>query len=471
VAFYSAAYNLVNSDTNGSYDVFVKDLQTGTITLISTSTNGTQGSYSVGSSISDDGRYVAFLSNANLVDGDINQSFDVFVKDVQTGIINRISTTGEYYYSSSPFISGNGRYVAFESLANDLVSGDTNQTLDVFVKDMQTGTITLASTAANGTQGNGDSHLSGISSDGRYVAFYSNAKNLVSDYSVSDYNMFVKDMQTGIIKRIGTGASGSVSFSSDGRYIALDTFEFGGFMPTHDVFVNDQGAIGTTVSGSGAIAITQTNSAPTNLTLSTSSLNENVPVNTVVGNFSSTDPDTGNTFTYSLVSGTGSTDNSSFSIINGNQLSINVSPDYETKSSYSVRVRTTDQGGLTYEKALTIGVNNLNDAPILVNNAAIPVNQGTAVTITSALLQTTDQDNTAAQLTYTLTNLPSTGTLKLSGNALAVGGKFTQDDINNSRVTYLQNGSTATSDSFNFTISDATTATTTRISVSTGGKE
>ena len=211
------------------------------------------------------------------------------------------------------------------------------------------------------------------------------------------------------------------------------------------------------------------NQAPTDLSLSATTINENVAINTVVGNFSSTDPDTGNTFTYSLVSGTGSTDNASFSIINGNQLSINASPDYETKSSYSVRVRTTDQGGLTYEKTLTIGVNNLNDAPILVNNAAIPVNQGSVVTITSALLQTTDQDNTAAQLTYTLTTLPSAGTLKLNGNALTVGGKFTQDDINNSRVTYLQNGSNSTSDNFGFTISDTISPTIIRVSNAVNG--
>jgi Ca2+-binding RTX toxin-like protein len=102
------------------------------------------------------------------------------------------------------------------------------------------------------------------------------------------------------------------------------------------------------------------NSAPTNLTLSATTVNKNVAANTVVGTFTTIDSDGGNTFTYSLVAGTGATDNSAFTI-NGNQLQINASPDFETKSSYNIRVRTTDEGGLTFEKALTIGINDLNE--------------------------------------------------------------------------------------------------------------
>ncbi|MFM6010240.1 MAG: choice-of-anchor I family protein, partial [Dolichospermum sp.] len=107
------------------------------------------------------------------------------------------------------------------------------------------------------------------------------------------------------------------------------------------------------------------NQAPTDLSLSATNVNENVVVNTIIGTFSSTDVNTDDTFTYSLVSGTGSIDNSSFTII-GNQLQINVSPDFETKSSYNIRVKTTDNGGLTFEKALTINVNDLNE---IVGNA------------------------------------------------------------------------------------------------------
>jgi hypothetical protein len=106
------------------------------------------------------------------------------------------------------------------------------------------------------------------------------------------------------------------------------------------------------------------NNAPTNISLSATSINENVAGNSTVGTLSSTDPDAGNTFTYTLVSGTGDTDNASFNI-SGNSLRITSSPDYEKKSSYSVRVRTTDQGGLTYEKAFTITINDLAEGVLL----------------------------------------------------------------------------------------------------------
>ncbi|MBS9384243.1 MAG: DUF4347 domain-containing protein [Dolichospermum sp. BR01] len=117
-----------------------------------------------------------------------------------------------------------------------------------------------------------------------------------------------------------------------------------------------------------------TNKTPTNLTLSTSTVAENQIIGTVVGNLTTTDPDTGDTFTYSLVTGDGATDNSLFTITN-NQLKTNSVFDYETKNSYSVRVKTTDQGGLSYEKQLTIGVNDLNEITgnPLINNGRTPI--------------------------------------------------------------------------------------------------
>ncbi|MCX5983875.1 MAG: DUF4347 domain-containing protein [Nostocales cyanobacterium LacPavin_0920_SED1_MAG_38_18] len=102
------------------------------------------------------------------------------------------------------------------------------------------------------------------------------------------------------------------------------------------------------------------NQAPTDLTLSTSTVAENQIIGTVVGNLTTTDPDTANTFTYSLVTGDGATDNSLFSI-NGNQLTTNSVFDFEAKNSYGIRIKTTDQGGLSFEKQLTIGVTDLND--------------------------------------------------------------------------------------------------------------
>ena len=104
-----------------------------------------------------------------------------------------------------------------------------------------------------------------------------------------------------------------------------------------------------------------TNQAPTNITLNNSTIAENQPINTKIGNFTTIDPNTGDTFTYSLVSGTGDTNNNSFIIVGNNELQTKAVFDYETKSSYSIRVKTTDQGGLSFEKQLTIGVTDVND--------------------------------------------------------------------------------------------------------------
>ncbi|MBE9146206.1 calcium-binding protein [Planktothrix mougeotii] len=110
-----------------------------------------------------------------------------------------------------------------------------------------------------------------------------------------------------------------------------------------------------------------TNGAPTALALSSTSINENVDPNSTVGTLTTTDPDTGDTFTYSLVSGTGDTDNTAFTIVD-NQLQIKASPDFETKSSYSIRVKTTDAGGLSFEKELTININDIDEFVSLTPN-------------------------------------------------------------------------------------------------------
>ncbi len=123
----------------------------------------------------------------------------------------------------------------------------------------------------------------------------------------------------------------------------------------------DTAAIGLSSNDLAALANFQFNHAPSDITLSNTSVAENQPSGTAVGTFSTTDPDSGNTFTYSLVSGTGGTDNGSFTIA-GNTLKTAAIFDYETKNSYSSHVRTTDQGGLWYEKVFTISVTDLPEA-------------------------------------------------------------------------------------------------------------
>src|SRR5207249_3225761 len=124
------------------------------------------------------------------------------------------------------------------------------------------------------------------------------------------------------------------------------------------------------------------NTAPTDISLSPSSIPENQPSGMVVGAFSTTDQDTGDTVTYLLGGGTGATDNASFTIT-GNTLKTAASFDFEAKSSYSIRVRSTDAGGLSFEKVFTIGVTNVNEAPtaIALSNSSVAENQpsGTVV--------------------------------------------------------------------------------------------
>jgi hypothetical protein len=136
-------------------------------------------------------------------------------------------------------------------------------------------------------------------------------------------------------------------------YLTLATGAVGAITNDHAVF------------GGASISVSQANAAPTDIAISSSTIAENAGANAVVGTLSTTDPDAGNTFTYTLVSGTGSTDNASFNI-SGNQLRATASLNFEAESSYSVRVRSTDQGGLFTEKSFTITVTDVNEAPWLV---------------------------------------------------------------------------------------------------------
>jgi Tol biopolymer transport system component len=217
VAFESEAENLVPGDTNGRMDIFVHDRQSGETTRVSVSSTGVEADdRSYYASISSDGRYVAFESDAaNLVGGDTNGRMDIFVHDRQTGETTRssVNSTGveadERSYNAS--ISSDGRYVAFESDATNLVTGDTNAARDVFVHDRQTGQTIRASVSSTGVQGNGDSLAPSISSDGRYVTFEAVASNLIQGAN-STGQILVHDQETGetaLVSRDSGGVQGN----------------------------------------------------------------------------------------------------------------------------------------------------------------------------------------------------------------------------------------------------------------------
>ena len=246
LAFLSYASNLVAGDTNGVADIFVKDLATGAVTRASTGSNGFQADgASWNFSFSPDCTRIAFSSSAaNLVAGDTNGVADVFVKDLVTGAVTRVSTDangaeahgGSWAHSFSPdggswaaSFSPDGTRIAFVSSADNLVAGDTNGVDDIFVKDLVTGAVTRVSTDASGLQADGGSSDLSLSPDGTKVAFVSSADNLVAGDTNGVSDVFVKDLATGAVTRVSTLSTGGQAdgycytpvFSPDGTAIAF----------------------------------------------------------------------------------------------------------------------------------------------------------------------------------------------------------------------------------------------------------
>ena len=212
IAFYSSAWNLVPGDLNGRTDVFVWDATSGITTRI---TDGNGNSRTP--AISADGRHVAYLSWAsNLVPEDTDGTDDVFVWDAATGSTARIT---DGYGHDAPAISADGRYIAYAADSSNLVSGDTNGVTDVFVWDAATGSTTRI------TDGNGDSSYPVVSADGRYIAYFSSASNLVSGDTNGVTDVFVWDAATGSTTRItdGDDPSHRPSISADGRHVAYNS--------------------------------------------------------------------------------------------------------------------------------------------------------------------------------------------------------------------------------------------------------
>jgi putative cell wall-binding protein len=183
VAFATAASNIVPGDTNGQCDVFVRDMASGVTTAVSVTPAGRVGDLdSSRPCISDDGRFVAFVSKADdLVPGDRNGADDIFVRDLDRGVTERVSRSwsgGDAHGNSTdPSISHDGRYVAFSSMAADIATGDANLRSDVFVADRTVGNISLVSSVET-RSADGDSYDPVISPDAQHVGFCSNAAEL-----------------------------------------------------------------------------------------------------------------------------------------------------------------------------------------------------------------------------------------------------------------------------------------------------
>ncbi len=266
VAFFSPASNLVEDDTNGFSDAFAYDTLTGVVTRVSVDSAGAQANgYTDECAISGNGRYVAFASWAtNLVTGDTSGTKDIFVHDLHTGATTQVSVASDGTQSDDrslrPSISADGRYVAFASLATNLVADDTNGTWDVFVHDRSSGETVRATVNSAGGQTSGFVYQASISADGRHVAFASNAADLVAGDTNGADDIFLRDLDAGTTVRasVSNDEAQANNYSSDpepatdaegGHWVvfvsAANNLVTGDSNGTDDVFVRDLSA-GTT---------------------------------------------------------------------------------------------------------------------------------------------------------------------------------------------------------------------------------
>ncbi|MEO0834643.1 MAG: hypothetical protein AAFY16_01380 [Cyanobacteria bacterium J06642_3] len=236
VTFESNATNLVAGDTNGQTDTFIYDSSNQTVELISLAPDGSLANGSSNSgSISGDGDYIAFASFAdNLVPNDNNEQRDIFLYDRvnETTELISIASDGTQANGLSLFstTNANGRYVVFESNADNLVANDTNGTKDIFVRDRVNQTTSRIKVGLNGAQANSDLNLGSISDDGRYISFWSDASNLVAGDSNGFSDVFVYDrvnQTTELVNSINgadaNGASTSGFISGDGSYVVYES--------------------------------------------------------------------------------------------------------------------------------------------------------------------------------------------------------------------------------------------------------
>ncbi|HEY3239038.1 MAG TPA: hypothetical protein VGL92_05695 [Acidimicrobiia bacterium] len=262
VAFESAARNLIpkdvlgrGTDTNSARDIFVYDMAKAETTRVSVASDGTQGAgESLRPSISADGRYVAYQSDVVFDSSDTNKARDVYVHDRESGATTRVSLADSEAEgdggSFSPSLSSDGRYVAFWSNASNLVAGDTNAKSDVFVRDIPEGITRRASVGLDGAEGDDDSSDPSISPDGRYVAFWSAATNLVGDDTNGVRDVFLHDLTTADTTRVSVATDGSqadadcyaANVGAGGDLVAFDseatTLVAGDSNPGSDIFLH-----------------------------------------------------------------------------------------------------------------------------------------------------------------------------------------------------------------------------------------
>lgn len=286
VTFSSSATNLVAGDTNGVADVFLHDRATGATTRVSLANGGGEatGGESTGSAISDDGRYVAFLSEAtNLVAGDTNGMRDAFLHDRETSTTTRISvSTGGVEGDQNAFevaMGSSNRYIGFASSATTMVAGDTNGLADIFLYDTDTAVTTRGSVASGGTEGTGGTSSQSISltADAAALVFFTDNSNIVAGDTNGTNDVFLRRPAADTTERVsvatggveGTGGDAlQAAISGDGRIVtymaSMTNLVAGDTNAAQDIFVYeiDTGTTTRVSVSSGGAEATGANNAP-----------------------------------------------------------------------------------------------------------------------------------------------------------------------------------------------------------------
>ncbi|HEV2756770.1 MAG TPA: PKD domain-containing protein [Actinomycetota bacterium] len=364
VAFRSSASNLVPNDTNGRHDVFVRDLQTGVTDRVSIANNGDEAGDEIERriSISSDGRYVAFESRAILVAYDYNNDWDVFVRDRWAGTTTSVSLTpsgttgnlGSYFPSMTP----DGRFVAFHAWSSDLVPGDVNGQPDIFLRDRSTGQTSLVSVTSGGGQSDNISDLPTITSDGRYIAFRSLSTTFIAGGS-SGSHIFVKDRVTGALTRASISTSGAAGnaashrpiTSSDGKLVAFET-DATNLVP-NDVNGHKDVVLRNITTGQTTGITTMTNTAPTaSVSVSPTSGNRSTSFQAAA---SGSDPDGDPISSYEISWGDGQY-----------TYGKNTAHSYSSTGAFAVRATACDQFGLCSppSSSVSVQVSFSNRAPV-----------------------------------------------------------------------------------------------------------
>ncbi len=234
VAFVSGPSNLTANPMGGEYHIYLRDTQAGTTSVVDTVLNGAAGLLSASTlpRLSADGRFLAFESpDGSLTPNDSNHAYDVFLRDLFSGAIELVSACDPSVTSITPSgpnvcgpasLSDDARYVVFASEADDLMPGDTNGVRDVFCRDLVSGTTVLVSAATNGACGDGASSGPTVTGDGRYVAFTSLADNLAPGDTNRVQDVFLRDLQSGSTRLLSVERTGANSGSASSYGVSVD---------------------------------------------------------------------------------------------------------------------------------------------------------------------------------------------------------------------------------------------------------